>query len=213
MSKLHNQMFNAEYDLEVKTVKLDFIRQVHFKVVAHAVAQKAFTLYGNSIPVSLRGQLPPGYDGMMITKTMLDSVQNSMVVSLEFLTFTAVHGSPILETFAAMHVNTPSVALSHIVQTGDYDMIPSMAVYKALFNPHTPFKDVLVGWHKIDPEMVLKDSPALLEREEEYVELLAQHDLTLEEAEALPPEWLIKTLFDNTVNGKAKRTYVEGVVA
>lgn len=199
-AKHFKSMSNAG-EVDVKTVG-EITRSKYLKMIAQTAVQTMLTLYEGGKNVMSTRMMPsakhPEFGSLMITKKMLDSAQESIAVSPEFLTFAAVKGSPIVAVFACTHVNTPPEALSHVIQNGNYDMVPSMAVYKALFNPHTPFKDVLVGWHKIDPEMILKDSPALADREEEYVELLAQHGLTVEEAEMLPPEWLIKTLFEGS---------------
>lgn len=157
----------------------------------------SFTVYG-----SQGSNHNPEFDkfwDLKITKRMFNSVEYSMVVSPEFLSFAAQAGSLTVAVFAGKHVNTPVEALTFIIEKEKYTTSHSLAVYMALENPHTPIRDVVIGWHRIMPKSHLNYSPAFTDRKEEFLQMLAEYGLTISDLDKIPAEWVIKTLFEGSV--------------
>lgn len=119
----------------------------------------------------------------------LKSITTCMVISPEFLSSIAKHDKGYIRAIAAEHVNTPPDVLKEMLK--DKSMVIH---YAALENPQTPFKAVLLEWHKKIPGGTVWDSPAVLERKEELLQLLSDYDITEEESKTLPARWIVNIL-------------------
>ena len=119
----------------------------------------------------------------------LKSVANCMVVSSEFLTAVAAHDKPYVRELAASHMNTPQHVLLDMLK--DESMIVH---YAALENLQTPFEAVLISWHKKLPEGTVWDSPAVVERHSDLLNLLEQYNISEEESRSMPARWIVKLL-------------------
>ena len=177
---------NAKVQMDIKTVQHNFKPEPDHMLLIDAL--NIFTLYS-------KADVGEPYN-VMITKTMIYKAQYASVVAPEFLDFIARNGTPVLRDFAGKHVNTPAGALACILYN-EPEPYNSNAMYAALENPHTPFKAVLVGWYKVMPNSPLNLSPAVLDRKEEYYEMLNQYGLTVEDIKSLPAEWVISGLLED----------------
>lgn len=116
----------------------------------------------------------------------LKNIANCMIVSPEFLSSIAEHDKDYIRAIAAEHVNTPPDVLQKMLK--DKSMIIHHA---ALENPQTPFKAVLLEWHKKLPEGTVWDSPAVVERHSDLLNLLEQYNISEEESRGMPARWVI----------------------
>ena len=128
-----------------------------------------------------------GYASVYLHPVDLKNILHALIVSPQFLTTIAQHDKPYVREVAASHLNTPQKILSNMLHDSSTNVS-----WAALENPQTPFKDVLIAWHEKMPEGTLWDSPAVFEREEELLELLAQYNITEEESKKIPAQWLVQ---------------------
>ena len=119
----------------------------------------------------------------------LKNIANCMVVSSEFLTAVAAHDKPYVRELAASHMNTPQHVLLDMLK--DESMIVH---YAALENLQTPFEAVLISWHNKLPEGTVWDSPAVVERHGDLLDLLEKYNISEEESRSMPARWIVKLL-------------------
>lgn len=122
------------------------------------------------------------------------NISSSLVVTPDFLDAIAEHDKAFIRAVAAEHPNTSPETLTSLL----YDSSP-IVYFAAIENPYTPFKEVFLRWHRLMPTTSLASLPAKVDREEDYMAMLENYDITLEDLERLPMSWLVSLLGNHSI--------------
>lgn len=127
-----------------------------------------------------------GIDKIEVHPLDLKHIAQSQLISPTFMAALAEHDKPFIRAVAAEHPNTPPDVLVKLANDG----MPTV-FFAALENPQTPFEAVLQRWHKMIPEGTIWDSPAVVERHSDVLELLKHYRITEKDSREIPARWIV----------------------